>query len=183
MSSNLELDISFHVHNDLWKVRLKPYQKTIRNILEIAAREVKLVKSRPGAAKAAPGGRANPRHARSGQKIELSVVLADDAFVKGLNSQYRGKNKSTNVLSFPSSPATNHQSLTTELGDIILAFETIAKEAQEQEKTFRDHAAHLLVHGFLHLLGHDHIDGKEAAIMEDKEVKILKKLGINNPYL
>lgn len=162
MTTNL--DISFHVHNYLWKARLKPYQKTIRNIMEVAAVEMKL-------------------RSAAGQKIELSVVLADDAFVKGLNSQYRGKNKPTNVLSFPSSPDTNHQPPITDLGDIVFAFETIEKEAREQEKTFRDHMAHLIVHGFLHLLGHDHMDEKEAHLMENKEIKILKKLGINNPYL
>ncbi len=80
------------------------------------------------------------------------------------------------MLSFPSDePGT--------LGDLILAFETIEREATEQQKTFRDHTAHLLVHGVLHLLGHDHELEKQASAMEQKEIKILKKLGINNPYL
>jgi probable rRNA maturation factor len=171
-----KLEISFHMHNDLWKARLKPYQKTIRAILEAAFLEVHTnIKLRSSAAQAAPGGRASPRLARP-KKFEISVVLADDAFVKELNKQYRGKDKPTNVLSFPSD-------LAGELGDIVFAFETIEKEAKEQQKTFRNHTAHLLVHGFLHLLGHDHMDEKEARIMENKEIKILKKLGINNPYL
>ncbi len=156
-----DLDISFHTYNDSWKARLKPYQKTIRNILEAAVSEMKL------------------KAASKGQKTEIAVVLADDAFVKDLNNQYRGKNKPTNVLSFPDGDF----AVTNNLGDIVLAYETIQKEALEQGKTFRDHAAHLLVHGFLHLLGHDHLDEKEAAIMENKEINILKKLGINNPYL
>ncbi len=160
MTMNNILDISFHVHNDLWKARLKPYQKTIRNIMEVAAVEMKL-------------------RSAAGQKIEVALVLADDAFVKGLNSQYRGKNKPTNVLSFPD----DDYAVTNNLGDIVFAFETIEKEAREQEKTFRDHVGHLLVHGFLHLLGHDHMEEKEALLMENKEIKILKKLGINNPYL
>ncbi|MEQ1790365.1 MAG: rRNA maturation RNase YbeY [Rickettsiales bacterium] len=154
-----KLDISFHVHSPLWKTRLRPYTKTVQIILETALAEVRLK---------------NSKH-----QLEIAVVLADDAFVQSLNSQYRGKNKPTNVLSFPDDDfATNHN-----LGDIILALETIKKEAVEQKKTFRNHATHLLVHGILHLLGYDHLEEKEAAIMESLEIKILRKLGVNNPYL
>jgi len=187
-----KLDISFHVHNDLWKARLKPYQKTIRNILETAASEVVMPNANfsqehsdwPGkfsdvASSSKKNVDTSLRWYDKNPVFEIAVVLADDAFIKDLNSQYRGKNKATNVLSFPDEDF----SITNNLGDIVLAFETIEKEAREQEKTFRDHAGHLLVHGFLHLLGHDHMEEKEALIMENKEIKILKKLDINNPYL
>lgn len=152
-----KLDISFHVQNPLWKTRLRPYTKTVQKVLETALSETKLKNSK--------------------NNFEVAVVLADDAFVKDLNSQYRGKNKPTNVLSFSASP------MTSELGDIVLAIETIEKEAREQKKTSRNHATHLLVHGFLHLLEYDHIEEKQADIMEKMEIKILKKLGVNNPYL
>jgi|CXWL01.1.fsa_nt_gi probable rRNA maturation factor len=152
-----KLDISFHVQNPLWKTRLRPYTKTVQMVLETALSETKLKNSK--------------------NNFEIAVVLTDDAFVKDLNRQYRGKNKPTNVLSFPASP------MTSELGDIVLAIETIEKEAREQKKTFRNHATHLLVHGFLHLLGYDHIEEKQADIMEKMEIKILEKLGVTNPYL
>lgn len=106
---------------------------------------------------------------------ELSIVLADDAFIQQLNKQYRSKDKPTNVLSFPQ----DHPDM---LGDIILAHETIATEANDQNKSFENHVTHLIVHGVLHLLGLDHEDDKEADEMEALEIKILLHLGIKNPY-
>lgn len=108
------------------------------------------------------------------KEAEVSVVLADDNFVQGLNREYRGKDKPTNVLSFPQDPPM--------LGDIVLAFETIEREASEQNKDFAAHLTHLLVHGVLHLLGYDHEDDQEASEMEGLEIEILQKMGINNPY-
>jgi probable rRNA maturation factor len=105
----------------------------------------------------------------------VSVVFADDAFVKDLNHTYRGKNKPTNILSFESDEEGY-------LGDMILAFETILREAEEQGKTFSHHLTHLLVHGLLHLLGHDHEEDAAAEVMENKEIAILKGMGIKNPY-
>lgn len=107
-------------------------------------------------------------------EAEVSVVLGDDAFVQGLNKQYRGKDKPTNVLSFP-------QELPM-LGDIVLAHETIMRDAKEQDKSFKDHLTHLLVHGLLHLLGHDHEEDDEAEIMESLEIEILSLMGVKNPY-
>ena len=112
---------------------------------------------------------------QSKKKCELAVVLADDAMVKELNHLYRGKKKATNVLSFPGEDGS--------LGDIILARQTIEKEAQEQKKTIRHHTMHLLVHGVLHLLGYDHEEEGQAEIMEQEEIKILEKLKVRNPYL
>lgn len=107
-------------------------------------------------------------------EAEASIVLADDDFVQILNRDYRGKDKPTNVLSFP-------QDLPL-LGDIVLAYETIAREAEEQEKSFDDHLLHLTIHGTLHLLGFDHIDDDEAEEMEGLEIVILDQLGVKNPY-
>ncbi len=160
-----KLDISFHVQNPLWKTRFRPYTKMVRMVLEEAFFEIKKELD------------TDFRRYDKKAVFEIAIVLADDEFVKDLNSQYRGKNKPTNVLSFPASP------MTPELGDIVLAIETIEKEAREQKKTFRNHATHLLVHGFLHLLGYDHMEEKQADIMEKMEIKILEKLGITNPYL
>ncbi len=109
------------------------------------------------------------------RKQELSIVLADNDFVQALNKEWRGKDKPTNVLSFP-------QDEPSMLGDIILAYETVAEEAEEQSKRFEDHATHLIVHGLLHLLGHDHEEDGEAEIMEALEIEVLNALNIKNPY-
>jgi probable rRNA maturation factor len=113
--------------------------------------------------------------------VEVSLLLTDDAGVRELNSAWRGKDKPTNVLSFPAPeqpgvPGPRH------LGDIALAFETLQREARDEGKTVADHAAHLIVHGTLHLLGYDHETTGEAEIMEALEVKALKSLGIGDPY-
>ena len=110
---------------------------------------------------------------------ELSLLLCDDARIHELNRDFRGIDKPTNVLSFPASPAPGQ----TTLGDIAIAFETVAREAAEEGKTFLDHYAHMVAHGFLHILGYDHEDDREAEIMEARERAILKRLGIADPYL
>ena len=107
----------------------------------------------------------------------VSLLLGDDATVAALNKQFRGKNGPTNVLSFP--PAKAEDGF---LGDIALAAETIVEEAQFQGKRFQDHAAHLVVHGFLHLLGYDHMSPADAEKMEARERAILVSLGIEDPY-
>lgn len=123
-------------------------------------------------------------------EAELCVVLADDAFVRRLNKTYRGKDKPTNVLSFPLADipvAAGGEPLWSEpltpLGDIVLARETIAREAEEQGKSFEDHLAHLSIHGLLHLLGEDHEVDEDAERMENLEREILARLGIADPYL
>ena len=113
------------------------------------------------------------------EALEVSVMLGDDNTVQELNKTYRGKDKPTNVLSFPQ---TEPGETGLELGDIALAFETVKREAFEQNKTLEDHLRHLLVHGTLHLLHHDHQNDEEAKEMETLEIKILDDLGVKNPY-
>ncbi|HEY4342724.1 MAG TPA: rRNA maturation RNase YbeY [Parvibaculum sp.] len=124
------------------------------------------------------------------EEAELCVVLADDAFVRSLNKTYRGKDKPTNVLSFPTGAipvAVGPEPLVGMgprlLGDVVLARETIAQEAVEQGKSFADHLSHLVVHGVLHLLGQDHEEDAEADEMEAMERDILQDLDISDPYL
>lgn len=110
---------------------------------------------------------------------EVSILLANDGLIQTLNREYRGKDTPTNVLSFESEETGPHMPL----GDIILARETIIKEAEDQLKPVKDHFIHMIVHGTLHLLGHDHIETEDAETMEAQEVWILSRLGIKNPYL
>jgi len=118
--------------------------------------------------------------AEEGKGGSVSLLLGDDASVAALNAQFRGKNGSTNVLSFPAAP--DDPGAGGFLGDIALAAETIVEEANFQGKRFEHHAAHLVVHGFLHLLGYDHIEPGEAERMEARESAILAILGIDDPY-
>ncbi|HEY1711047.1 MAG TPA: rRNA maturation RNase YbeY [Rhizomicrobium sp.] len=108
-------------------------------------------------------------------KVSLTLLLADDGRLQELNRDFRGKNKSTNVLSFPADDDAY-------LGDIALAYGVTAREAKAAKKTIADHATHLVVHGVLHLLGYDHETARDAEIMEPLEVQILAKLGISDPY-
>lgn len=115
------------------------------------------------------------------QSSEVSVVLADDDFVHVLNRTYRGKDMPTNVLSFENAekPPKNQPWMA---GDIIVAYQTVLREAQAQGKTFSAHLAHLLVHGALHLQGYDHLTEKQAQKMERLEIKIMADLGYPDPY-
>ena len=139
------------------------------------------------AAEAAIAESAFPQLAISERPLELSVRLAGNEEVRALNAKWRGKDKPTNVLSFPllDEPElldTNIAGPELLLGDIVLARGVCLNEAAEKGVTFEDHAAHLLVHGMLHLLGYDHEGDDEAHDMEAREVRALKRLGIANPY-
>ncbi|MDR7036819.1 putative rRNA maturation factor [Methylobacterium sp. BE186] len=114
---------------------------------------------------------------------EISVLLTDDASVQALNRTWRGKDKPTNVLSFPAPPQPVVAGMAAPLGDVVLAYDTMLRESAEQSKPLADHLAHLLVHGTLHLLGQDHETGEaEADSMEALEVAALRTLGVPDPY-
>lgn len=118
---------------------------------------------------------AHPALSRRKLKGEVAIVLADDSLLQKLNFDFRGKNKPTNVLSFPDDEAP--------YGGMALSIETILREADAQKKTFVNHSKHMILHGFLHLAGYDHVEKKDAILMEKLEVAILEKMGIANPYL
>jgi probable rRNA maturation factor len=119
---------------------------------------------------------------------ELAIVLTDDSAIRALNRDWRGKDQPTNVLSFPANApartrrADAHQAGPRLLGDIVIAYETMAREALAEQRPFRHHLAHLAVHGFLHLLGHDHAADAEADAMEALEIAVLARLDVPNPY-
>lgn len=112
----------------------------------------------------------------------VTALMTTDAAVQELNREFRGKDKPTNILSFPSEPIPGLPDAMQPLGDLALALETCLREAEEKEIDAKDHVAHLFVHGLLHLIGYDHISEGEAEEMEDLERRILKRLGISDPY-
>lgn len=123
-----------------------------------------------------------------GKELEICVVLTDDSEIHSLNRDYRGMDKPTNVLSFANLDSDSADEELTQdgmpffLGDVIIAWETMQREALEQHKEFLAHLRHMMVHGTLHLLGYDHIADEDAAKMEGLEIKILEKMNIENPY-
>ncbi len=154
MQNNIEIDINYEDEN--WS---GISEQKIRNIVLITLKESKAKIIAP---------------------IEISILLTNDERQKELNKQWRKKNKSTNVLSFPQLPP--FSPLSGLLGDISFAFETILSESKQLNIEFEHHLAHLLVHAILHLLGYDHNNEDKARIMEQKEIEILQKMGIKNPY-
>jgi len=121
---------------------------------------------------------AAPARAR---KAELSVTLTSNRAIGALNGRWRGRDKPTNVLSFPT-PAPS-RGVARHLGDIVIAYETTAREARAEGKPFNHHLAHLALHGFLHLLGYDHESHGQAEAMERQERRILARLGVPDPYV
>ena len=139
------------------------------------------------AAQSAIAESAFPQLATAARPVELSVRLTGDAEVRALNAQWRGKDKPTNVLSFPMAERDELESAAGEgpelmLGDIVLARGVCAAEAADKAIPVEQHAAHLIVHGTLHLLGYDHHDENQAADMESREVRALARIGIPDPY-
>jgi probable rRNA maturation factor len=142
------------VESDLWK-----QTEDVRPVFRRAITEAAAVLSTPQA--------------------ELAIVLTDDSAIRLLNRAWRGVDAATNVLSFPTKRAGDGPLL---IGDIVLAYETIAGEARAEHKPFAHHVAHLAVHGFLHLLGYDHVRSEDAEAMERIERDVLRRLAIPDPY-
>jgi probable rRNA maturation factor len=117
----------------------------------------------------------------AGEPGSLAVMLTDDAAIRALNAQWRGIDKPTNVLSFPAGDVPGHPGAV-HLGDIAIAYETVAAESAAENKAFADHLAHLAIHGYLHLVGFDHETDDEAEQMENLEIRVLSSLGIADPY-
>lgn len=139
---------------------------------------------------AAVSGTPHAELATSAAAVEVSVRLATDAEVQTLNRQYRHKDAPTNVLSFPmvqpdllDTVASNSDDGEVLLGDIVLAYETCAREAADKDVALETHATHLIVHGALHLLGYDHMGDGEAEAMEAIEIAALAAIGIADPYV
>jgi probable rRNA maturation factor len=151
--------------------------------------EVDIVINSPAWAEALPelaelaGRVVHETHAHSGARLaeacELCIAFCDDEEIRALNAQWRGQDKPTNVLSFPTPGELAKKPL---LGDIVIAYETVAREAGEQDKTLADHTAHMIIHGFLHLIGYDHETPAEAEAMEALERGAAKALGMNDPF-
>jgi probable rRNA maturation factor len=117
--------------------------------------------------------------AASTREAGLAIVLTDDSAIRALNRQWRGRDAPTNVLSFPAAPSREKPP---HLGDIIIAYQTVAREARAEGKPFGHHLAHLAVHGFLHLLGYDHHNDRAARKMEGRETEILAGMRVPDPY-
>lgn len=117
-------------------------------------------------------------NAASAPNGEVAVVLTGDAALRKLNRQWRGIDKATNVLSFPAAAPKAGM-----LGDIAIAYETLARESRHKHKPFARHLSHLAIHGFLHLMGYDHQNDSDAEAMEKVERTVLARLGIPDPYL
>src|ERR1700761_1546055 len=163
------LTIDVLVASGKWKTAEKSKAIVRRAVAQAAAMMPAMVLAQ------APAKRASATRT-STKPAELAIVLSDDSGIRLLNRDWRGIDKATNVLSFPAKGASGH------LGDVVLAFETIARESRAEGKPFAHHLAHLAVHGFLHLVGYDHIRSKDAAAMERTECEILRELAIPDPY-
>ena len=123
-----------------------------------------------------------PADGLQSQQTEVSFVFTSDSAIAVLNTDYRGKQKPTNVLSFPMVQIALGDPVPPMLGDVVMARETMEMEAQQAGISVHDHTMHLLIHGILHLLGHDHETDEEAELMENQERALLASLGIADPY-
>ncbi len=157
------LHVDVIVESDQWSAKLPEIEALVHRVAQAAI----------GAAPGVPGN------------AELSVLLSNDASVRRLNRDYRNRDEATNVLAFANDDPTSGTLADTRptlLGDVVIAFETAAREAADQKKPLSHHVSHLLVHGVLHLLGYNHDEDTAAHVMEDLERAILAGLGIPDPY-
>jgi probable rRNA maturation factor len=172
VSTTGNLDISFSLEAGDWETAVAD----VEQLVETAARAAFEAAERPEILDNAPA--------------EMSLVLADDALVQTLNRDYRDKDKPTNVLSFAlldgsddsDDALAREEGMPILIGDVILAFETVRREAREQGKSIENHLTHLVIHGVLHLLGYDHQSDPDADRMERLETSILARMGIADPY-
>jgi probable rRNA maturation factor len=172
VSTTGNLDISFSLEAGDWETAVAD----VEQLVETAARAAFEAAERPEILDNAPA--------------EMSLVLADDALVQTLNRDYRDKDKPTNVLSFAlldgsddsDDALAREEGMPILIGDVILAFETVRREAREQGKSIENHLTHLVIHGVLHLLGYDHQSDPDADRMERLETSILARMGVADPY-
>ena len=118
-------------------------------------------------------------------QVEISILLSNDKYLRALNKKYRGIDKPTNVLSFTNldeNRTFQFNALPQLLGDVVISYETTKSEAEQEDKKLADHLSHLVIHGILHLLGHDHEHHAQAVLMETLETSTLAALGIPDPY-
>ncbi len=160
-----QLDIQIAVEADGWPEEAK-LESVSGHVLKAAAAFLKAEEKQPFPA----------------TPPEVSLVFSDDAQVRAINAEWRGQDKPTNVLSFPAFPLAPGGKPGPMLGDIVIARETVEREAADLDKSFDDHLTHLMVHGFLHLFGYDHMNSEEAERMESIETRILASLGLSDPY-
>ena len=174
-ADDIEVDISIACSE--WERALPD----IRTICRSAVAAVLAAASRDATRHATEDASRNVPRDLSG--AEISLVLADDAFIRDLNCRYRHIDRATNVLAFPGGETAGRVAgVPILLGDVIVAYETAAAEAAAENKTLGNHASHLIVHGILHLLGYDHQADDEAETMESLEVEALALLKVANPY-
>jgi probable rRNA maturation factor len=128
----------------------------------------------------AAGARARDKRRANASTFEISILLTSDVAVRTLNAAYRGIDKPTNVLSFPAGESAAGDVVL--LGDVVIAYQTVAREAKEARKSLKDHLSHMVVHGVLHLLGYDHEIASDAKKMERLETEILAAFGMSDPY-
>ena len=157
--------VSVIVEHDAWRDVIADPLPLLRRAAAAAVAEVK-----------------RARRSRSTRTPVVAVALIDDRAIRKLNKTYRGKDKPTNVLSFPAGEASEGKGKTRPLGDVAIALGTVKREAKAQDKTVSDHVTHLMVHAVLHLLGYDHESDPDAEEMEALERKALATLGIADPY-
>ncbi|MGX5718696.1 rRNA maturation RNase YbeY [Shinella zoogloeoides] len=161
-----ELDIQISIEEGAWPSEERLFEMSGR-VLGAAADYLREQEKQPFPKTGAP---------------EVSLVFTNDESIRAINAEWRSQDKPTNVLSFPAFPVTPGRMPGPMLGDIIFAEETLTREAADLGKSFDDHLTHLMVHGFLHLFGYDHMEDEEAEKMEGLETRILAELGLSDPY-
>jgi len=167
-------------------VPCRQWRKALPDVEHVAATAARAALRGAQRARAALRGARRARSAsvlvrERGRAAELSLVLGGDPLVRSLNRRWRGRDQATNVLSFPAGSEAGGEGPLL-LGDVVLAYETVAREAETQGKTLAAHLSHLVAHGVLHLLGFDHESDAEARRMEGLERRILARLGMGDPY-